>query len=875
MLILCKLVDFTYGQDVYNGKIRFKLSAEANETMLQTNSAIRRQSVSVENDKSLSLGIKSVDVLNETYRAKYIRRVFPHAGIHEQKQVNYGLHLWYEIDLEEHENIREVARRYGLDRHIEVSEPVYAVRREMNDAAEPASDMNDPDFRLQWHFKNTGQTGGTPGADIRLPEAWSIETGRAAVVVAVIDGGVDHAHNDINDNMWVNRAEYNGRVNVDDDGNGYIDDIYGYNFVRGYSFGLILPTRHGTHVAGTIAAVNNNGIGVSGIAGGDGTRRGISIMTCQIFLEGEDRSSYGEEAIAYAANNGAVILQNSWGYIEEGVFPRSMETAINYFIDTAGKDADGRPLRNTPMSGGIVIFAAGNNNSYGEWYPARYNRVISVASVNHYGKRAYYSNYGGWVSISAPGGDTREKQAGGVYSTLPNNRYGYMQGTSMACPHVSGVAALILSRFGNENYTPAMLRTRLLNTATSLAEFDPVDYRNMGSGLLNAENALQPNNGIPPNDITDVQVSEPLSTSILLSWTAPWDADNQKAHTYRIAVSKNPITNANFNNAETIVPVNNAKPAGMLEEHRIYGFLPDNTYYAAICAADLWGNQSGISNVISFVPVNHPPQSGGMTDTSIRDTGPDQIIDLNAVFSDIDGDELTYTGTVSNALSQISFADGHLTIHPVAAGIANISITASDPFGLSVSDEFELTVLQNQAPVLSATAVSVVLQPNISTELDLLEYFSDPEDDDISFTLDNFSTLINAEITGSLLKIEAKDHGNASLTVTGQDEFGALSNAFTVDVRIDPYLPDEAGKLLIYPVPAESLLNYSFILESDSDVEITVVDSAGRLFFKTVKTRYMQGAHAETIDMSEWTQGIYLIQLLINGKSLDIKKLVK
>jgi len=597
-------------------------------------------------------------------------------------------------------------------------------------------------------------------------------------------------------------------------------------------------------------------------------------MTCQIFLEGENRSSYGEEAIAYAANNGAVILQNSWGYIEEGVFPRSMETAINYFIDTAGKEADGRPRRNTPMAGGIVIFAAGNNNSYGNWYPARYNRVVSVASINHYGKRAYYSNYGSWISISAPGGDTREKRTGGVYSTLSNNRYGYMQGTSMACPHVSGVAALVLSKFGNENYTPAMLRARLLNTATSLEEFDPVNYRNMGAGLLNAYNALQPDDGIPPDAINDLHDSNPLSTSILLSWTAPWDADNKKAHSYRVAISKNPITNSNFNNAEILTAINRAKPAGEIEEHRIFGMLPDNTYYAAIRSFDLWGNQSGLSNVISFVPVNHPPHSDGTCHTSIRDVGPDKIIDLNDFFSDIDGDELTFEGAISNSLAQISITGSNLTIHPVRAGISKIQITATDPFGLSVSDEFELTILENHAPVVSSNSTLLVLQPHKSAELDLLDYFSDPEDDPISFNLNSSSPLVKAEIAGSMLEITAEGHGSAALTVTGQDAYGALSEAFTVDVRIDPYLPDNSNKLFIYPVPVESLLNYSFVLEADSDVEIRVVDATGRLVFKTAKTRYLQGGHAATIDMTGWYQGVYLIQFLINEKHQDAKKIV-
>ena len=183
-----------------------------------------------------------------------------------------------------------------------------------------------------------------------------------------------------------------------------------------------------------------------------------------------------------------MILQNSWTLGKEGQESASILEAIRYFIAEAGSDPHGNPLPQTPMKGGIAIFAAGNDNSSGNWYPACYDEVIAVASVNHNGKRATYSNYGAWVDIAAPGGETSPAIAGGIYSTLPDNKYGYLQGTSMACPHVSGIAALALSRYGSPSYTPDQLRNRLLAGVEPLPD-DP-DAVPLGTGLIKAPKVI-------------------------------------------------------------------------------------------------------------------------------------------------------------------------------------------------------------------------------------------------------------------------------------------------------------------------------------------------------------------------------------------------
>lgn len=283
--------------------------------------------------------------------------------------------------------------------------------------------FNDPLLPDQWHYNNTGQSG-YEGADVNLYEAWAETTGSSDIVVAIHDQGIDVEHEDLAANIWVNEAEANGEPNVDDDGNGYIDDINGYNFEK--NKGAVDPQYHGTHVAGTIAAVNNNGIGVSGVAGGDGSGNGVKVMSLQILGGAAIEKSY-----VYAANNGAVISQNSWGYTSPGYVDQSVLDAIDYFIEEAG-DFEG-----SPMKGGIVIFAAGNSNHDGEWYPGYFPNTMAVAAIGPEGKKASYSNYGDWIELSAPGGDVMLGGTSGVLSTIPDGGYAYLDGTSMACPHCS------------------------------------------------------------------------------------------------------------------------------------------------------------------------------------------------------------------------------------------------------------------------------------------------------------------------------------------------------------------------------------------------------------------------------------------------------
>ena len=421
-------------------------------------------------------GIPSFDALNQYYSIKSYRPLFGHlyhtrsdSDQFMERHKAWGFHLWLEVIVDDKTDIIDAVMQFSALSEVDFAEPEYRKRLVINDAKFNSANLvisnenepegrwtpNDPQYGNQWHYKNTGQQGGTPGADISLQEAWNIEKGNSNVIVAVIDGGISYTHQDLASNMW---------------------SEIGYNFVNGSP--TVTPHDHGTHVAGTIAAVTSNMIGVAGVAGGSGTGDGVRLMSCQVFSN--NGSGGFHLAPIYAADNGASISQNSWGYSNAGVYDQSVLDAIDYFNVYGGGEA---------MNGGITLFSAGNSNSPGQWYPACYSGCFSVAATNNQDKKAWYSNYDTWVDISAPGGETNSVTARGVLSTLPNNSYGYFQGTSMACPHVSGVVALMIS-LGYGELTSLQIDSILRNTTDNHYNINSNYLGKLGSGRLNAHSAL-------------------------------------------------------------------------------------------------------------------------------------------------------------------------------------------------------------------------------------------------------------------------------------------------------------------------------------------------------------------------------------------------
>ncbi|MBR8535617.1 S8 family serine peptidase [Carboxylicivirga sediminis] len=592
-----------YENGVLQGAFRVKLKPHLLESV-QLNIQGGQQVVTT--------GVSDIDLLNARFSAVNMQRIFPFSPRFEAKHQKYGLHLWYEVSIANEASTQSAIQAYSALASVEVCEPIREVSliHPMNSKtidksqqlkAAASMPFNDPYLPMQWHYNNTGQTNGIAGADMNAFEAWKVTAGSNNVIVSIHDEGVDVKHEDLKDAMWVNEAELNGEPNVDDDGNGFKDDIYGFNFAD--NMGDITPGHHGSHVAGTVGAVNNNGIGVAGVAGGTGNNDGARIMSCQI-LGGVSQGNL-PNSFVYAADNGAVISQNSWGYNQPGYIEQAILDAIDYFIKEAGSYAG------SPMKGGVVIFAAGNDNYDGQFYPGYYDEVIAVSALGSSNEKASYSNYGTWVDLAAPGGDTgddanmtdNQAQAGysnGVLSCYAGNTYGYMDGTSMACPHVSGIAALVVSKYGSESFTNNDLKRHLLTAVNDIYEQEGnVPYvGKLGNGAIDAALALKNNTGDMPDAITDLSMSGLAQDFAVLEWSVPVDNDDTKPWEFEVLYSEEAITHSTLEFARSLQLRNENEP-GEKVSIEVPGLEALTEYHFAVRSIDRWGNYSDFSNPLT------------------------------------------------------------------------------------------------------------------------------------------------------------------------------------------------------------------------------------------------------------------------------------
>ena len=363
--------------------------------------------------------------------------------------ISSRLNNWVHIRLNKGQDIDSILEKLNKHPLIDVAEYNYIYTINQT--------PNDPSYSSLWGLHNIGQDSGTDDADIDAPEAWDKQTGSKSTVVAVIDTGVDYTHPDLAQNMWTNPNEIAGN-NIDDDNNGYIDDIHGYDFINNDSDPMD-DNNHGTHVSGTIAAEGNNGVGVVGVSWN------ANIMAVKIFnAAGSTNTSVIVNAINYATMMGAPIMSNSWG---GGPYSQLMFDAIN--------DANDFQL--------LFVAAAGNRNADTDInvnYPSSYDipNVLAVAATDRNDLKASFSSYGRKsVDLAAPGV--------AILSTLPGNKYASYNGTSMATPHVSGAAALLLSE--NVNYTASDLKSILMGTVDPIPSLSAITVT---GGRLNIASAL-------------------------------------------------------------------------------------------------------------------------------------------------------------------------------------------------------------------------------------------------------------------------------------------------------------------------------------------------------------------------------------------------
>ena len=583
------------------GVVRVKLQREIADRMIAAKLPL---SVKGTNKKYVQTGVTPLDRVSQKVKAVSMTRVFPYAGKDEAKHKAAGLDLWYDVHYEasgmklaQARNLFRSAEGVSYAQRIPLYKPIGGERfleispAAVAKAAKAASTMpfNDPLLNDQWHYNNDGHIAGTKvGADANVFKAWETGvTGSKDVVVAIIDGGFQVDHPDLKDNVWINTAELNGKPGVDDDGDGYVDDIYGYNFVINSSD--INAHSHGTHVAGTVGATNNNGIGVCGVAGGSDGKGGVKMMVCQVFDSRASSSAVADfgASIVYAADRGASIAQCSWGAGVADEEDKSVTEAVDYFTKNGGGDK---------MNGGLCIFASGNNGEEGNYYPGCLDKVVAVGSMAPDGSVAYYSNRGKWVDVTAPGGLEDNGQQYGVLSTLPNSTYGYNEGTSMACPHVSGIAALILSKYGNKQFSNETLRTLLTTSVNDLYTQNPEYEGLMGSGYIDAYKALQGKEGSVPEAVADFTVTASHDNA-LIEWTIPETEEKSIDH-HVIYYSTEAFTATDDLNKLSSATVDTKfKYSGDKMSYEVEGLKASTKYYFAIVAYNRWGKASAVSPI--------------------------------------------------------------------------------------------------------------------------------------------------------------------------------------------------------------------------------------------------------------------------------------
>ena len=604
--------------------------------------------------------------LSEMLEITSIERIFPDGGRFEARHREAGLHRWYRISYSGSAPSTKAAE--GL----ESLDGVLAVEVPHKIAVRSFNYFNDPYSYYQWHYYNDGSldSGFRKGADINVVPVWDEYQvfGSKDVIVAVIDSGVDPEHPDLAG--VVIPAGPEGSKNFSAVGDEF----------------EITPMSHGTHVGGTIGAINNNGKGVCGIAGGNDGTGGVRLLSCAIFGPGpDDKEVGGDEAAAlvWAADHGAVIANNSWGYVYDDESQAkaasqrfensssSFKDAVDYFIDYAGLDENGKQVG--PMKGGVVLFASGNEG-WAYDVPAMYSRIVAVGATQHDNAMTDYSNYGDWVDILAPGGNGN-KSTQMIMSTVPNG-YAWATGTSMACPHVSGVAALLVSYFGGPGFTNDELVERLIFGA----RMGVIDTKGkpVGGGRLDAYGSFKYTGRTPVSFTTDY-----TGDMVFRS--------HEKAEIkYRISGNDDGRLSVTAEGGSPVITVKCTDTEAVFRINALDG--NPGTYRSTLTV----GKGTMFEKKMEFeitVLENHAPKTLKVFDNLVLDakTSESVTFDLKDYFTDEDGETLVFTPEVeAGSTASATVSAGVLTVKALTYGQTVISVTGKDARGATAGQSFNL-----------------------------------------------------------------------------------------------------------------------------------------------------------------------------------------
>lgn len=782
-------------------------------------------------------------------------RLFPDAGEFEPRTRAEGLHRWYVLHYDKEVETTSARRLIEAVPGVQRMEPGRRIRCCVT--------PNDTYWNRMWGMNNTTY----PGYDVNCKPVWDSYTmGNSSVTVAVVDGGFQLTHPDLAANV-ATTGHYN-----------YVDENT-----------TIQQHFHGTHVAGTIAAVNNNGIGVTGIAGGNFTagKAGVKLLSLQVFKtldNGQSTSAYDfSRALKEAADRGALISQNSWGHYfdfnDDGQITgyeltyarqahenpeRSFTQAVDYFNKYAGCDNNGNQLSTSPMKGGVVIFAAGNEDiPYGS--PGNYDGCVSVGAINRNGSRASFTNYGDWVDVCAPGVD--------VYSTYLSGQYTYMSGTSMACPHVSGVAALIVSYFGGQGFTADELRTRLIGGAKTIGATS--GSKPIGP-LVDALGSFQMNaGGVVPEQVSDAKVS-PAGHNLRVEFTSTG------AYAYLVLAGKSrqAVANANFSDpASNLVTAtkiaSSADGAGTPQSVTLAGLAPDTEYYVGVVAYSFDRKYAPLSEISrAQTGQNEKPV------IEIPDYPADgfrfahhSIISLPVRFTDPDGDAISVTFKTGGRASldpnngSQEYYNFKLMCPLSSPGDYSATVEVADEVGAKTRGTIKYTVLPNTAPqMIKDPGILLIEDMSRPGTLSLNDYFSDPDGEELFFratSLDPKVATVSLE-EGGAVTVTPLSQGVCKIKISAEDhENERVEGYATVLVR-----PQGAPEVFLSGNTVLSGGSLTVIpgLE-ESRTRIRLISSSGVIVY-SAEGNYSAATPVE-IDMDRIAPGIYTLEILYKDQTYN------
>lgn len=873
-----------------------------------TDKAVDKFAISSEGEVSLQSAPTQLQEAFSAIGAAKMERLFPPAGKYEGRTRREGLHRWMIIEFDEEVNVAAAMTRFSSLNEVEIVEPAHVMElfsdKKPGMTLEPSPlsyfardnkmPFNDPHLSKQWHYNNRGRTsvnGGVEGADVNLFKAWEIETGSADVVVCIVDGGLDPSHPDLVDNMWVNPGEVAGD-GVDNDKNGYVDDVHGWCFVD--RTGKLVPDEgaHGVHVGGTVSARNNNGIGVAGVAGGDGSPgSGVKLMGASVFKDKRQAANFAP-AIKYGADAGAHISQNSWG--ARAATPTSYKQAIDYFIKYAGCDDNGNQLPDSPIKGGIVIVAAGNDNSEGIFYPAEYVNSLTVAASGTNFKKASYSNYAHWVNITAPGGDQDSYgYYAGVYSTVSpkalyyagsNTYYDYFQGTSMACPHVSGVAALVISHFGGPGFTSEELRSRLLNTVYPI-DIDAENPRykgKLGVGYVDAYAALTLMNEDKapdkPQFLVDKSQKEAGYVDLNIYWTVPKDEDDGTPIKYKLYMSDKELTASNYasvGNAQGSNGFisNDGKDVGDEMHYLVDKLNTETKYYFALVAYDRWDLKSEPAFMNVTTLKNNPAVITNMPDEPFVVFAGDEF---NTVLDVDEPDGHTWSAALKRQTHGVSVkkeSNSKLSLRILSAlseGSYQFGIVLTDELGLESEFDFDFHIIKIEPPKIEKSIGAQLLglkQGDVS--IDLSEVFSTNPMLTLSYEVssDNGS-VVAAKEEGGKLVLQPKKAGRTVVKVVADNGYHDTELKVTVTVAEDK----DVEVYSVWPLPVTDELNV-WVNSSIKNVTFEMYTLMGERVFRSSSSVGLD--QIASTKVGKLAPGSYKLRIKADGKNIYEQNILK